>query len=100
MARETGNEITIIPSTNPCICSYTSNIHCLDITVTFSIVVLCPDLSAPENGDIEYDTIQHVYMSRAIYNCDSGYMLEGSDTRMCQRNSEWSGTPPICKRKT
>ena len=62
--------------------------------------MLCPELSAPENGDIGYDTIQHYYTSRAIYSCNSGYMLEGSDTRMCQRNGEWSGTPPTCKCKT
>ena len=64
-----------------------------------NIVVVCPELDVPDNGDIEYGTIPPVYNSAVSYSCDNGYILEGNKVRMCQRNGMWSGFAPICKRK-
>ena len=34
--------------------------------------------------------------SNASYTCETGYMLNGDMTRMCQDNGDWSGTAPTC----
>ena len=58
---------------------------------------MCPDLVDPVNGMVmmtgnsEDDT--------ATYSCDPGFELVGEMTRICQSNSEWSGAPPICRRR-
>ena len=38
-----------------------------------------------------------VFESTAIYFCDPGYALNGSDARYCQANGEWNGTEPACR---
>ena len=35
--------------------------------------------------------------SIAVYSCDTGYILIGNNTRMCQRNGNWSGHAPSCR---
>ena len=32
----------------------------------------------------------------AVYSCDQGYHLNGSEIRVCQNTSEWTGDYPIC----
>ena len=32
----------------------------------------------------------------ARYSCDFGYTLEGGDSRFCQIDGKWSGSPPHC----
>ena len=35
--------------------------------------------------------------SIAEYSCDTGYILIGNSTRMCQQNGNWSGHAPLCR---
>ena len=35
--------------------------------------------------------------STAIYTCDDGFLLAGTDTRICQSNGNWSNTEPSCE---
>ena len=37
--------------------------------------------------------------STARYICNSGFELDGDASRTCQRDGQWSGQEPICKRK-
>ena len=37
--------------------------------------------------------------SNASYTCETGYMLNGDMTRMCQDSGDWSGSAPTCDRK-
>lgn len=62
-------------------------------------VVVCPELSEPENGDIKYSAMPTVYNSVAEYNCTSGHMLDGNQERVCQSDGTWSGISPSCRRK-
>ena len=61
-----------------------------------SSVLDCGPLSDPLNGNF---LILH-FESIVIYTCDTGYVLDGADTRICQANGTWSGTEPSCASKT
>ena len=37
-----------------------------------------------------------IVKDRAVYTCESGYRLEGSDKVMCQTSGQWSGAAPRC----
>lgn len=42
----------------------------------------------PEHGIIRYSN-GNKFSSRATYECDQGYVLEGAKHRDCQGNQEW-----------
>ena len=58
-------------------------------------VVVCPELMDPDDGQVELSNM--VFGSVATYNCDTGYSLNGSVSRMCMANGQWSGLDPICQ---
>ena len=60
------------------------------ITIIYTAVD-CGPLSDPLNG-----SVKSAFESIAIYTCDTGYVLDGADTRICQANGMWSGTEPSC----
>ena len=33
----------------------------------------------------------------ATYSCKPGFVLEGEDTRVCNRSGNWTGSVPECK---
>ncbi len=35
-------------------------------------------------------------MKTATYTCESGYILSGDSSRICQSDSIWSGSEPTC----
>ena len=57
----------------------------------------CPVLDDPANGMVTWTSLTTGGV--ATYECDSGFELVGDEMRDCQSNSQWSGAPPICKRK-
>ncbi|XP_035660140.1 CUB and sushi domain-containing protein 1-like [Branchiostoma floridae] len=59
--------------------------------------VSCPTLSAPAHGSISGS---HYYGDRVTFSCSAGYFLQGSSSRTCQSNRQWSGTQPTCQRKS
>lgn len=53
----------------------------------------CPTLTDPAHGNVDGDP---VYPNEATYSCDSNWTLNGSATRKCQANGQWSGSAPTC----
>lgn len=50
--------------------------------------VTCPYLTPPEHGSIRYSN-GNKFASRATYECDQGYVLEGVKHRDCQGDQQW-----------
>lgn len=59
-----------------------------------SAVVNCSDLAAPTNGSVELTAA--TFGATAVYTCDEGFNIDGTDTRTCHANGQWSGSPPTC----
>ena len=70
-----------------------NNLHRL----TFVVIVLCPDLTTPANGNVNQpgNTVETV----ATYTCNNGYVLVGDESRTCRENGKWTGEDPTCVRK-
>jgi len=56
--------------------------------------VLCPLLTAPDNGMI--DCTGSLFEDTCTFSCDDDYELTGSENRTCQSDQTWSGTRAIC----
>lgn len=54
----------------------------------------CGPLTAPANGNV--GAASTTFGSLAVYSCNDGYMLVGSNMRECQANGTWSGVTPSC----
>jgi len=61
---------------------------------------ICPFLTNPEHGRIIYSN-GNKFGSRATYECDVGYVLEGPKYRHCQGDMWWgpSDTIPYCAKE-
>ncbi|XP_033013302.1 fibulin-7-like [Lacerta agilis] len=55
----------------------------------------CTPLPAPLNGRRlgKRTSVGH----EVHFVCDAGFLLVGSETRVCQENHKWSGQQPVCK---
>ena len=60
-------------------------------------VVDCGDPGTPTNGRRNLSST--TYNSVVNYTCDVGYTLQGSNSRTCLANGNWSGSVPQCNRK-
>ena len=50
-------------------------------------------LTDPENGAVTDNTDVD---TQANYTCDAGYCLNGTRSRTCQNDGNWTGTQPTC----
>ncbi|XP_020615812.1 CUB and sushi domain-containing protein 3-like isoform X2 [Orbicella faveolata] len=64
---------------------------------TFCEAVDCGPLSAPMNGSFSGNST--VFPNRVLFNCDPGFILNGSTIRTCQPNGTWSGFLTVCSAK-
>ena len=72
---------------------YVSTSLCLQ---SVSAVIDCGSLDDPENGQVELSNT--TVGSTANFTCNQDYILSnGSSTRICQTNGEWSGDSPFCE---
>jgi hypothetical protein len=62
--------------------------------------ISCPFLTPPEHGRITYSNANK-FGTRATYECDTGFVLEGSKYRHCQGDMWWgpSDTVPYCAKE-
>ena len=72
--------------------------------IPLSIVVTCPMLPSPANGEVTYsDLLRYTNGTVATYSCGEGFGLSGGDvTRTCEGdgsspNGAWSGVTPSCE---
>ena len=54
----------------------------------------CGPLSVPMNGSSSGDST--VFPNSVLFNCDPGFLLNGSSSRRCQANGTWSGLSVTC----
>ena len=65
----------------------------------FVHVVYCQSIPGINNGTItcsQSNTGIYFYQDMCNFACNSGYTLNGSDTRMCLSNGSWSGIDVVC----
>ena len=55
----------------------------------------CSDPGTPTNSQRTLSST--TYNSVVTYTCDVGYTLQGSNSRVCQSNGQWSGSVPQCQ---
>lgn len=60
----------------------------------FLVAVDCGPLFVPMNGSSSGDST--VFPNSVLFNCDPGFILNGSTTRKCQANGTWSGFQALC----
>ena len=60
-----------------------------------AVLADCGPLPDPPNGQVTLmpDTLEG---STATYTCDDGFLVAGTDTRICQSNGNWSNIEPTC----
>lgn len=57
--------------------------------------VECGSLAMPTNGST-YGELT-TYPNKVYFNCDEGFVLQGSSIRVCMANGSWSGTETLCE---
>ncbi|XP_055387901.1 uncharacterized protein LOC129616312 isoform X2 [Condylostylus longicornis] len=60
------------------------------------VPVMCPALTAPENGKFLTNKAQHHFGEVVHFHCDFGYVLSGSASLLCLSSGQWNGTVPEC----
>lgn len=63
----------------------------------FTVFTDCGGLPDPANGHVA--ATNTTFGQVVTYSCNAGYNLVGSRNRVCQSDTSWSGTPPICQPK-
>jgi len=58
-------------------------------------VVMCPSLTAPDNGVVGCGEVP-IFGDVCSYQCNGDYEISGSRTRTCQSDGTWSGREPTC----
>ena len=75
-------------------------IHNVNVLICL-LLVTCPSLTNPNNGMISCslggNNIPNPEES-CTFMCNAGYDLNGSGTRTCQNNGNWSGSDVTCSR--
>ena len=74
-------------------------LHFFYYNLFYDIVLSCPPLTAPDNGDIDCslgDDGTADCGDACIFTCGNGYVLSGSGGRICRDNNTWSGSVTSC----
>ena len=88
---------TAVSTYNYIHCSQYLQLPPLQSVLTITSIAVCPVLDDPANGTVTLTSLTTGGV--AAYVCDPGFELVGEKTRNCMSNSEWSGVPPICRRR-
>ena len=68
--------------------------YILSTTIYLALIIDCGNLRDPRNGDVKLTGTR--VGAKAIYKCNRGFILKGSNVRKCQTNGRWSGKEPVC----
>ena len=67
------------------------------------VLLICPDLNNPQNGQVMVDDVNNFQGSNATYSCNIGFELIGGSMRVCENTGgsigDWSGSDPTCQRR-
>ena len=58
----------------------------------------CGDPGVISNGDRALGST--TFLSRVVYFCNTGYVLNGNRNRVCEASGNWSGSHPSCISKS
>ena len=61
----------------------------------YTELIQCPELRI-DNGGVTVIPNSRTLNSSATYSCSDGYSLQGNSERICQMDSTWSGSDPVC----
>jgi len=67
------------------------------------MLVTCPSLSDPDGRNISCslgDDGIPSFEDTCKISCAAGYILTGSDVRICQSDGTWSNTDNVCQKST
>ncbi|XP_048586831.1 sushi, von Willebrand factor type A, EGF and pentraxin domain-containing protein 1-like isoform X3 [Nematostella vectensis] len=64
-------------------------------SITTCQAVECGPLASPVNGSIQGS--RTYFPNKVKVTCDEGFLLRGSDVRVCQPSGRWSGTRASCQ---
>lgn len=78
-----------------CIDTYSKIFSKTVIRVFFSSVVDCGALTSPSNGEVSVN--ETTLEALAVYTCNSGYLLQGNNSRTCLDDGNWSSSEPACE---
>ena len=72
--------------------------HCLLCTIDYlhiffsvPLVITCPVLSAPDNGQISCSPGNDNPGDTCTFTCDDGFEISGTESRTCQNDGTWNG---------
>lgn len=83
------------------LCHPSLTLYLLVFVFTINTAVRCPEIEPPKYGSVSVRG--YIFESKVYYTCNHGYELHGlkeSEYRKCDYTGTWSGTAPVCKRKT
>jgi len=61
------------------------------LLIFFPLVITCPVLSAPDNGQISCSPGNDSPGDTCTFTCDDGFQIEGTQSRTCQDDGTWNG---------
>ena len=60
-------------------------------TCCLTVVITCPILSAPDNGQISCSPGNDSPGNTCTFTCDDGFEISGTQSRTCQDDGTWNG---------
>ena len=69
------------------------------IFTIYGSIVLCPDLTQPNNGTINCslgDDGVPSYEDICSFTCNTDYELTGNSSRFCESDGTWAGNEAVC----
>lgn len=67
-----------------------------NLVTSYFFIVDCPVLDKLSDS-IHISSGRLEFGTSVTFTCDTGYLLEGARTLICDINGTWSYPPPVCK---
>jgi len=63
------------------------------------VPLMCPELEAPENGQLLSDKNEYHFGDMVRFQCHFGYIMSGSAAALCLSSGQWNASVPECNCK-